>query len=230
MKKIKKENTMVSKNSPTLKSLQELKEAHNNMNGDIGKVSSFYNNWSDLYDKDVEEQQYIAPTFSAHFFLAFQKQVWQNPSDFHKIRIMDAGCGTGLSGLQLQKLGYTNINGCDIAQNMIDIAKGTNVYQSLSGDADINNLSAFANNQYDAVISCGVFTPGHVFPDALRELVRITKKSGFIVVVTRRSYYQSTNFQEVCDTLKQERLVSSITKQEGPYDMEERAYYWGIKL
>lgn len=230
MKKAVPNKTILSKKASELESLKELKEAHDTMNGDVEKVSSFYDTWSDRYDKDVEEQQYAAPVFAVDFFMEFQKQIPRKNNSFSDIRIMDAGCGTGLTGLALQKSGYTNIDGCDISQKMIDVAMETKVYQSLYNDTDINNMSGFADNQYDAVISCGVFTPGHVFPEALKELQRITKKPGFIVLVTRISYYNATNFQEVCDTLKQEGAVHSIMRIEGPYDMEEHAYYWGIKL
>ena len=34
-------------------------------------------------------------------------------------KILDAGCGTGLVGIELKKYGYTNIEGVDFSQNML---------------------------------------------------------------------------------------------------------------
>jgi ubiquinone/menaquinone biosynthesis C-methylase UbiE len=50
------------------------------------------------------------------------KQVFRDkPKD--EIKIMDAGAGTGSVGVELGKLGYTNLHALDISQEMLDEAK-----------------------------------------------------------------------------------------------------------
>ncbi|WP_287312824.1 methyltransferase domain-containing protein [Moorena sp. SIO1G6] len=92
-------------------------------------------------------------------------------------------------------------------------------------------IEAYPDNRYDAAISCGVFTLGHVPPTALEEMIRFTKPGGLVVVSTRKSYYDSTDFQEVCDQLQAEnkvKLVSSII--DGPYLAEQGAHYWAFRV
>ena len=45
-----------------------------------------------------------------------------------RIRIIDAGAGTGLVGEALAKLGYTNMDALDISQEMLDEAEKKKVY------------------------------------------------------------------------------------------------------
>ena len=50
------------------------------------------------------------------------KQVLRDkPKD--EIKIMDAGAGTGNVGVELRKLGHTNLHALDISQEMLDEAK-----------------------------------------------------------------------------------------------------------
>lgn len=43
-------------------------------------------------------------------------------------RILDFGCGTGLMGVELQKVGYTNISGLDGSSEMLRIANTKGIY------------------------------------------------------------------------------------------------------
>ena len=42
----------------------------------------------------------------------------------------DAGCGTGLVGLQLKKFGFKNFHGADLSQKLLDTVP-KNLYQKL---------------------------------------------------------------------------------------------------
>ena len=48
------------------------------------------------------------------------------------IKILDAGAGTGIIGEMLVKQGYTNIDGLDISQKMLDILRVSTVNQIVS--------------------------------------------------------------------------------------------------
>ena len=45
-----------------------------------------------------------------------------------QIKIIDAGAGTGLIGVELKKLGYTNLCALDISAEMLREAKKKEVY------------------------------------------------------------------------------------------------------
>ena len=83
--------------------------------------------------------------------------------------IFDAGCGTGLVGLQLKKFGKA-----DLSQKLLDTVP-KQLYQKLI-KVDLNKPIDVKDNFYDATMCVGTFTFGHVKPQALDEFVRVYKK------------------------------------------------------
>lgn len=212
-------------------SFDAIKEAHK-LSGDAESIKQYYDRWSNSYDQDVENEAYCGPEYIAAYFDLLPKHGkflhFRNPD----IEILDAGCGTGLVGNALHRKGYKNIDGFDLSYGMVETAEKTGAYRTLTGGCDMTKrIEAYPDNRYDAAISCGVFTTGHVPPTAVSEMIRITKPGGFVAISTRKSYYDSTNFQEVCDRLQAEnkvKLVSSI--MDGPYIEEEGAHYWAFEV
>ena len=71
------------------------------------QVLEYYKKWTkkSLYNQNMIDWKYIAPNESVYLF---KKYVLDK-----KIKILDAGCGTGLVGLELKKAGFQNITGFD---------------------------------------------------------------------------------------------------------------------
>ena len=85
-------------------------------------VEEFYDDWASTYDAEVTDNGYLTPSRCAD-------ALWQflpNP----ETKILDVGCGTGLSGEALAKVGYTNIDGIDPSAEMLAIAKRKGVYKT----------------------------------------------------------------------------------------------------
>ena len=79
------------------------------------KLLDVYQKWASLYDKDNDDELgTVSQPNSVQIFQRYVKDKTKN--------IIDVGCGTGLVGLQLKKLGYKNFDGIDISKEMIDIA------------------------------------------------------------------------------------------------------------
>ncbi len=197
------------------------------LSGNPNEIERYYNKWANNYDEDVSKEQYQGTEYIANYFSGLQAN---NKDDESNFEILDAGCGTGLVGIALQQKGYHTIDGCDISDKMIYIAQKTRAYRSLIAGVDLNNMTSFKENQYAATISCGVFTQGHVPPTALEELIRVTKQRGVIVLSTRKSYYETTYFQTVCDRLENEGKIKVVSHVVGPYIAEEDAHYWAFKV
>jgi predicted TPR repeat methyltransferase len=130
--------------------------------------------------------------------------------------IIDFGCGTGLVGEQLHKLGYVNVDGVDISPESIKIAEEKHVYRALhcgfmasDGCKDLG----IEENQYDAAICTGVFTIGHVKGKGFDDLVHVVKPGGLACFTIRECvandprYGYSDKMNELCE-LKKWRLVS----------------------
>ena len=84
------------------------------------------------------------------------------------------GCGTGLVGQLLAKTRKFQIDGADYSQSMLDKVQAKGYYRALQ-QVDLNQPLQIAADTYNAVICIGTFTLGHVQPEALQEMLRITK-------------------------------------------------------
>ena len=136
------------------------------------ELLKYYQDWTDnnKYNKDMVDWNYIAPQETV---LILKKYAFNK-----NYKILDAGCGTGLVGIELKKYGYSNIEGVDFSQSMLDLVP-QDVYKKIE-KVDLNKHLKFKNNTYDVIMCVGTFTYGHVKPHALDELIRITKNKGFI--------------------------------------------------
>ena len=105
---------------------------------------------------------------------AIQEEFKNLPRD--TIKVMDAGAGTGLVGVELHKFGFTTIDALDISPGMLNEAKKKNIYKKFIcaalGDQRIPEVET---GQYDVLICVGVFAIAHVPPVALVEMVRMVR-------------------------------------------------------
>ena len=146
-----------------------------------------YKDWAASYDTDLLEGfQYSAPTITAG--------VLNDYLDDKNARILDAGCGTGLVGEILKQQGYRDIDGLDYSADMLREAGKKNVYGNLI-QADLTRRLDIPDNAYDAVICVGTFTLGHVGPEAFRELLRVTRKDGYICFTVRMTAYEQHDYR-----------------------------------
>ena len=131
------------------------------------EAREMYDRWADVYDRDLTGNEYQQPVRCAE---ALSAQLTDKNA-----RILDVGCGTGLSGLALREAGFQNIEGCDLSSGMLEKAKALNIYSRLFA-CDLNEPPIDAEDaSCDALTAVGVFSFGHIMPDAVDELLRIVK-------------------------------------------------------
>ncbi len=207
-----------------------IKGAHG-LDGNIDQLQTYYDEWAEAYDTDVSSEAYAGPRTISEFYDRIREA--HDPSTSRaNAKVLDAGCGTGLIGPILKEMGYKQIDGFDLSDQMIEVAKKTNSYEELLGSIDMNvKIEQYEDNEYDASLACGVFTLGHVPPESLNEMIRFTRPGGLIVVSTRKSYYNSTNFQDVVDQLEADGKVKLLEHlKDAPYITEEGAHYWAMQV
>lgn len=206
----------------------KVKEAFQ-LDGDEDAIKEFYANWAENYDKDTAGINYSANQSTYNLFTSLPDSEFLTVDiNDTSIRIMDVGCGTGLMGKTLNDHGYTNIDGCDISLEMVLQAGKLGIYKQLTADIDINQpINPDWKDIYDCSMSVGVFTPGHVVPEALNQMIDMTKPGGLIIVSTRIVYYDTTNYQQVSDQLETRRKIKLLqVNKNQPYTDDSPAHYW----
>ena len=101
-------------------------------------------------------------------------------------RILDVGCGTGIFTLDVLKLG-PSVVGLEISLPMLMRARqktGGNAFHPIA--ADMLSLP-FADDMFDKTVSMTALEFVDNAHDAVRELFRVTRKGGTIVVTTLNS-------------------------------------------
>lgn len=99
--------------------------------------------------------------------------------------VLDVACGTGDLALELQKNAQAKIIGTDFCRPMLTIAKEKNTTKNFSIpylEADGMNLS-FADETFDAVTIAFGLRNFSNWQDGLRELHRVLKVSGKLVIL-----------------------------------------------
>ena len=162
------------------------------------EIMKYYDEWgtNNKYDKDMVEWDYTGPKETVETFKKYAKN--------KEIKIYDAGCGTGLVGVELKKYGYTNFDGVDLSQKLLDLVPN-GLYKNLS-KADLNKPLNINDNEYDAVLCVGTFTFGHVKPPALDEFIRITKNKGLICFTINEGIYEEYEFDKKIKYLVEKNL------------------------
>ena len=150
------------------------------------EIMQHYDKWGDKYDQDMVDWNYTGPKETVNIFKKY--------AESKDIKIFDAGCGTGLVGIELKKFGYTNVDGADLSKKLLDlIPKG--FYNKLE-QIDLNKPLSKKSNIYDAVLCVGTFTFGHVKPPALDELIKLVKNNGLICFTVNEGIYEEYGFDK----------------------------------
>lgn len=177
--------------------------------GDSAQTHQLYAEWADTYDGELTDKGYATPDRVAAAMVGLGVE--------STARILDMGCGTGLSGLALRNAGFTAIDGCDYSAEMLDVAEATGAYDDLE-EVDLNAAPVpYGTDIYDVATIVGVFGFGHVEPAALDEAARIVRPGGHIVVGVNEKFYDSGELTAHLDRAVAEGTIADVTAEHGDH-------------
>ncbi len=171
-----------------------------------------YRDWAGSYDQQLESGlRYVAPAVIAQMLSVAEPD--------HTVRVLDVGCGTGLVGVSLSKLGFVHLDGLDFSSQMLNEARRKGVYSELI-QADLNESLDLTLSTYGAAISCGTFTHGHVDASVLNRIAPLLKPGAVFACTIHQAVWEGAGFARTL-----ERLASDgVLVIEEIYD---RAYFDG---
>lgn len=179
----------------------------------LSDLRSLYDEWATSYDSDLakKDQEYVAPTLAA---ATVAKHLSPIPLD--SVKILDAGCGTGLVGASLARIGAKNIDGVDLSPGMLDVARKLNVYTELD-TIDLSKPLDQKTASYDVVTCIGTLTHAHVGPEVLSEFVRVVKPGGWIVATVLDDIWEPIGYRAEVDKLLEQGKVELVSADVGDY-------------
>ncbi len=168
-----------------------------------------YEAWAGTYDTEIgEENRYAQPERCTRALLASGV----GPD----ARVLDVGCGSGLSGVALARGGYELIDGCDLSPSMLALAVETGAYETLF-EADLNQGLDVADATYDAATAVGVFSFGHIRADALRDVLRAVRPGGVVVVGLNDHFWDEGSMPAEFDAVEADGLATTTFRQHGEH-------------
>ena len=169
------------------------------------EAEAFYRVWADDYeDHMVGELGYCSPRLVAERLLRHLADT--------DAEVLDIGCGTGLTSDLLFERGFRNIDGIDLTVSMLKKARTRGIYRNLI-QADLNEPIELPDQSYDAMVSSGTFTCGHVGPEPFDELVRLLRPGGLWSFSIHMDIWEPAGFRATLDRLISQGQLACVEKE-----------------
>lgn len=164
----------------------------------VEQVKQLYRDWATTYDADfIERMGYAMPRIVAE---VFERVGGAGP-------ILDVGCGSGAVGVGLAG---QRIDGLDLSPEMLDVAVQKGVYTRLV-EGDLLQELPLATASYRGIVSAGTFTHGHVGPEALDELIRVSASGAVFCLGINAEHFETHGFATKFAALRESGEISEAS-------------------
>ena len=169
-------------------------------------IATVFDDYVDQYDSDLEKWLYDAPEKAA------KRLATRLPLNS---RILDVGCGTGLVGVELSKLGFIRPDGIDISALSLREAERKGVYRHtliadiLKSDFSIKYFE-YDTYYYDGIICVGVLTYLKDIPTVLTRLIKIVRTGGEVELTQRSDMYKYHGLYDDLMAMVDAGLISNL--------------------
>lgn len=155
--------------------------------GGTNDSRELYASWASTYDNEVQKNGYVTPERVAKAL----KDIVTNQSEV----ILDYGCGTGLSGFALQAVGFTNIDGLDVSQEMVSVAEKKSIYKKLTVFDPSTKIPVHAD-QYKIITAIGVIGAGAAPLEVFDNLFSLLPPNGLFAFSFNDHTLSDPNYEE----------------------------------
>ena len=155
--------------------------------GGTNDSRELYASWASTYDNEVQKNGYATPERVANAL----KDIVTNQSEL----ILDYGCGTGLSGFALQAVGFANIDGLDVSQEMVTLAEKKSIYKTLTVFDPSTKIPVQAD-QYKIITAIGVIGAGAAPLEVFDNLFSLLPPNGLFAFSFNDHTLSDPNYEE----------------------------------
>lgn len=139
-------------------------------------LQSIFDVFAKDFDSVLQGLEYQTPE---HIF-GFLREIY-GEKPLKKMRILDAGCGTGLCGRYLKNYArFHSLEGVDLSPKMLEIAKQKQLYNRLVCE-ELNSYLGHSKGGYDLIVSADVFTYFGSLGELFKNLDSSLKKGGRVI-------------------------------------------------
>lgn len=172
----------------------------------VDETMQVYTDWAASYDADLASGGYHTPLRLAQ---ALRRHL---PP---QARILDFGCGTGLSGAALRAAGFINLHGTDITPRMLEQARPKGIYQALH----LGHPGAVPARPgaYDAITATGVISLGAAPPETLGLLLAALAPRGMIALSFNDPTLADGRYDAALDAHVAAQELRVLERQHGPH-------------
>ncbi|MGA9276076.1 methyltransferase domain-containing protein [Ilumatobacter sp.] len=179
---------------------------------DPASVAAMYDDWVvTRYDADLVEWGYEAPAR----IVALVVELLDSGDGDGEGSVLDAGCGSGLVGVELNRRGLTGIVGGDFSAASVEVARSRGVYHEVV-ELDLNAPLAFDDGRFVAVVSVGVFSYLTDSEATIRELLRVVEPGGWVCFTQRTDLWDDRDFSGLLRGLEDEGVCAVNISQPQP--------------
>lgn len=137
------------------------------------EARAFYDRWAGEYESELAENGYVTPLRCARALAEAASMPWAPLVEF--------GCGTGLGGAVLREHGFECIDGFDISPEMLEQARGKEIYRSLDLVDLSQPLGDIDRDTYQNAAAIGVLNPNHMPSTVFDEILHLLPAGGCFV-------------------------------------------------
>ncbi|MDE0579484.1 MAG: class I SAM-dependent methyltransferase [bacterium] len=166
-----------------------------------------YAGWAETYDSGfVVDSRYVYPQQVAEVFCHGFAQI-DDP-------VLDVGCGTGIVGNELARLGVSVIDGIDLSPEMLAEAEakthdGRPLYRRLF-EADLTGPTELADGAYAGIVSAGAFTHGIFGPETISELLRVARPGARFALGINSAHFVEVGFGDWLEERQLDGLIAGL--------------------
>ncbi len=166
-----------------------------------------YKEWADEYDSDLAKRGYYTPLRIADALKPYRNQI-SGP-------VLDFGCGTGISGEALRLVGFNELHGTDITEEMLKKAEDKNIYQRLwlskPGDAPAKP------GDYDLIVAAGVISLGAAPAEILSDVLNSLAIGGLLALSFNDPTLECLKYDKVLEDEINAKRAKILFREHGPH-------------